>query len=148
MAQEPYLEFVHYDIEIDQGSDYNFHFIYKDEDKNPVNFSGATGEMQMRRSYLSQKMIMWIEGNNATGGGSTKEFLDTAGVAGQASIKLNVNSDGVTGTTGGVLITISNLMTQNIPENFHFYTLNARFNDGRVLPLLNGRVSVVSEYTR
>jgi len=148
MPQEPYLEFVNYDLEIDQGSDYSFHFICKDEDKNPINFSGATGEIQMRRSYLSQKILLWIEGNNATGGGYTKEFLEGDGVSGQGSIKLNVNNAGVTGTTGGVLISISNQLTQNIPENFHFYTMNARFNDGTVTPLLNGRVNVISEYTR
>jgi hypothetical protein len=149
MAQDPYFEFVNYDLEIDQGSDYNFHFIYKDEDKNPVDLSEAVGEMQMRRSYLSDKIILWITGSNATGGGYTKEFYEYAGISGSASILLNVNTDGVTGTTGGVLLSISADMTQNIPlpNSFHFYTLNCRFPNGDVFPLLNGRASIVSETT-
>lgn len=148
MAQDPYLEFPNYDLEVVQGSDYKYHFVWKDGDKVPYNLAGATAEMQIRRSFLSEKLIFWVRGSNATGGGYTKEFYATGGVSGSASILLNVNANGVTGTTGGILIQIGNQMTKNFPVNFHFYDMEVTFPDGTKDKPIRGRVSVPYEITK
>lgn len=148
MAQDPYLEFPNYDLEVTQGSDFKFHFIWKDGNKVPYDLAGASAEMQIRRSFLSQKLIFWVKGSGATGGGVTKEFYATGGVSGSASISLNVNSSGVSGTTGGILLEIDSEMTKNFPVNFHFYDLEISLPSGFKDKALKGRVTVPYEITR
>lgn len=53
------------DIEIEQGATFELVFIYQDELGNPIDLTGMTARMQLRRQYKSPEVL--IELSNANG---------------------------------------------------------------------------------
>lgn len=52
------------DIEIEQGATFNLAFIYQDELEQPINLTGMTARMQLRRQYKSPEYILSLTTEN------------------------------------------------------------------------------------
>jgi len=89
-------------------------------------------------------------GGSVTGGGNTGEWAvgtTFEGLAGTGGISLNVDSNGVSGTTGGILIQVDSYTTSNLPSGRHFYDVEVD-NNGTVTKIVRGRFEVLPEVTR
>jgi len=153
-----------YDISLDQGSTFNFHITYMDASDVGITLDTYQTTMHVRRSFKSDQLILSMSGNTAstsvTGGGSTGEF--TAGVsaasgggsAGTGGIFLDVNTNGISGTTGstgGILIKIDSDTMQNVPYGRHFYDIeitDLSKTPNEVNRILKGAFEVDAEVTR
>lgn len=52
------------DIEIEQGATFELVFIYQDEASNPIDLTGMTGRMQLRRQFKSEEVIISLTTEN------------------------------------------------------------------------------------
>ena len=148
-----------YNINAEQGVTFKLHLSYKDSSDEPVDLIDYTARMQVRRSPEDSDLLLFVTGstmNNTsgsvhngslTGGGDTGEFVAGAGIAGTGDIKLNSNSLGGTGTTGGILISLDAVSMSNCPKGNHFYDLEIVTGE-TVTRLVEGRFSVDREITR
>lgn len=142
-----------YDISADQGSTFRFHVTYMDSAENAVDLDNYTASMQVRRSFTSDTILLTITGGtmdgSVIGGGSTGYFTGTGGVSGTGGILLNSDITGVTGTTGGIYISVDHVTMKNIPRGRHFYDLEmTSLSDDSVTRILKGRFEVDPEVTR
>lgn len=94
----------YYDINAQQHSTFNFHVEYYDNSGYPVDMTGYTVRMQVRPNYDSSKLYLSISNSGVTTGGSTGEFLSTAGISGSGGVFLNKGETGAA-FTGGILFT-------------------------------------------
>lgn len=136
-----------YDIKAEQGTTFKLHLQYS-TDGVGINLSGFTSRMQVRRSYKNPKILLQLDTNGVTGGGSTGEFLLGGGVSGTGGIVLNASTIGVTGTTGGIYISINHTTMSNVPEGRHLYDLELLNSSGEVQRLIEGVFDVPAEITR
>ena len=136
-----------YDIKAEQGTTFKLHLQYSTEGDG-INLDGLTARMQVRRSYKNPKILLQLDTNGVTGGGSTGEFLLGGGVFGTGGIILNASTLGVTGTTGGIYISINHLTMSNVPEGRHLYDLEILNTYGEVQRLIEGMFDVPAEITR
>lgn len=60
------------DIEIEQGATFNLAFLYEDGAGQPIDLTGMTARMQLRRQYSSSEFILNLSTEN---GGITIEAL-------------------------------------------------------------------------
>lgn len=108
-----------YNFTIDQGSVFTLNLKYEDPDGNPINLSGQTARMQLRRRYDSAAVLTLT-----TGGG---------GIV-------------ITGPTGNILITITDEQTGTLESGFYQYDLELD-NAGTIERLIQGQTTVSPQVT-
>ena len=140
-TQNPYLELPSLDLSTIRGTSFKYHFIYK-ADGVPIDLAGCSGEMKWKRSYLSQNMMLWIKGSGLTYGGGSAEFTLTGGTGGIGSIQLNVNKNGVAGTTGGILIQFDPTTSESLPTTTGVYDIEITDTNGKKSKAARGRLTV------
>jgi len=136
-------QIIHY-----QGDTFTLQFNYLDDDKSPVNLSGASAEMQIRRAPGHDKLVGFIDDGypkGAFGPSGGLGFTYGNGFTGETGgIILNYQ-----GTTGAVYILIDNQTISNIPATRNFYDLTLTFNNtGEVKTILKGTFELARETTR
>lgn len=52
------------DIEIEQGATFNLEFLYQDDSGTPINLTGMTARMQLRRQYNSPDPLIILTTEN------------------------------------------------------------------------------------
>lgn len=130
-----------YDIKIDQGSTFRFNFVYNNSENEPIDFSGLTVEMQVRRSTSDDKLVCQLNENWPSGcfnAGLSGEFVKGEGVTGYTGgIITNYN-----GETGNVFIEIDSETTYSFEEPRLFYDIEFSQSDGSVTKLLKGCINI------
>ena len=149
-----------YDIKAEQGATYNLFLLYQTNDETGIDLKNYTSTMQVRRSVEDNDLLLWVTGTTmdpdtglvydggVTGGGVTGEFVAGSGVSGIGDIKLNADSDGSTGNTGGIVVAIDADTMTNVPPGKHFYDLEIVAGSGSVTKIVRGRFEVTPEVTR
>lgn len=108
-----------YSFTVDQGATFYLNLIYQDSNKVPVNLTGNTARMQLRRAFDSP-----------------------------AELTLT-SADGdivITGPTGNILITISDEDTGSLEAGFYLYDLELD-NGGIITRLIQGQITVAQQVT-
>ena len=137
-----------YDIYAEQGSTLKIHLQLKTRAGVPIDLSGFTGQMQVRRSVSDEQLLLQITDNTVVGGGTTGEFTLGSGVSGSGGIIWGIGVTGASGATGCLLIKVdANTMTR-IPEGKHFYDLKVTNTLGEVQRLLEGMFEVPAQVSR
>ena len=101
---------VNYNLEAEQGSDFIFHVKYIDDVNSPVDLSGMTAEMQVRRHVGSSSTLAeWA--TSATGDWDSST-VTTGSTGGSGGIRINATYTGGTGagqsgSTGGIWVIAS-----------------------------------------
>lgn len=108
-----------YNFTIDQGSVFTLNLKYEDPDGNPINLSGQTARMQLRRRYDSAAVLTLTTSNG--------------GIV-------------ITGPTGNILITITDEQTGTLESGFFQYDLELD-NQGTIERLIQGQVTVSPQVT-
>lgn len=109
-----------YNPTIDQGSTWSVSLVYKDPSGNPINLTGYTAKMQLRKKYDSATAALTL----ATGG---------QGIV-------------ITGATGTIAITATDEQTATLDPGFYVYDLDLN-NGGVITRLIQGQVTVSAEVT-
>ena len=109
---------VNYNLEAEQGSDFIFHVKYIDDVNSPVDLSGMTAEMQVRRHV-----------------GSSSTLAEWATSAGQS------------GSTGGIWVIADPTTMSNVPTGQHHYDLELNSSNSTIR-LIEGRFEVKGNVTR
>jgi hypothetical protein len=142
VTQNPYLELPSLDLSTIRGTSFKYHFVYK-VDGSAVDLAGCSAEMKWKKSYLSQNMMLWIKGSGLTYGGGSAEFSLTGGTGGVGSIQLNVNKNGVSGTTGGILIQFDPTTSESLPTLTGLYDIEITDTNGKRSKAARGRMTVL-----
>ena len=149
-----------HDIFVEQGVNFEFHLSYQDSSGSGLTLDDYNASMQVRRSANSSNLLLWVTGTTysitagtphsggVTGGGDTGEFGTTTGVSGYGNINLDVSSTGVTGSTGGILVTIDADTMSNVPSGRHVYDIEITKGTTTSNRLLKGRFEVEAEVTK
>ena len=111
-----------YNFSIDQGSVFSLNMVYEDPDGNPINLSGQTARMQIRRKYDSPD---------------------------PADLTLTTSNGGIaiTGATGNILVTITDEQSSTLDAGFYVYDLELD-NAGTISRLVQGQVTVNAQVTQ
>jgi hypothetical protein len=111
-----------YNIQIDQGATYTLALSYKDSAGVPINLTGYTAAMQLRKTV-----------NSAT-----------------ATLSLSSPSSGIviTGATGLINITITATQSRDLVADIYVYDLEITSGSGVVTRLIEGSAVVSAEVTR
>jgi len=144
-----------FNILADQGANYVLYFLYETNEGVAIDLSAYTGRMQIRRSSLSNDILIGATGDPVSGtlrgGGTTGSYSGTTGgVLGSGGILLNASSGGLTGTsgvTGGVYVSYDASTMQNCPSGRHVYDCELIAGDV-VTRAIRGRFEVRAEVTR
>ena len=136
-------QIIHY-----QGDTFTLTFNYLDENDNPVDLTGASAEMHIKRAPKHETLVGYLNEQYPTGSfGITGNsgFSYGYGVTGETGgIILNYQ-----GTTGDIYLLIDNQTISNIPAARNFYDLTITFNDtGEVRTILKGTFELAREITR
>lgn len=141
-----------YDIYGEQGTTFKLYMDYKyyGSGGTGIDLNGFTGNLQVRRSYKEDNVLLFLSTSGVTGGGSTGYFdaSSNEGVAGIGGISFNTSISGVAGHTGGILIRADNTTMKNIPYGKHFYDFEITNTLGEVIRLTEGVFEVSREMTR
>jgi hypothetical protein len=137
-----------YDIYAEQGSTLKLHLQMKTRAGVPIDLSGFTGEMQVRRSVSDGQVVLQITDSTVMGGGQTGEFTLGSGVTGSGGILWGVGLTGATGATGCILVKVDATTMSNVPEGKHFYDLKVTNTLGEVQRLLEGMFEVPAQVSR
>ena len=108
-----------YSFTIDQGATFYLNLVYQDSNGVPVNLTGNTARMQLRRTFSSS-----------------------------ADLTLT-SADGdivITGNTGNILITISDEDTGSLEAGFYLYDLELD-NGGIITRLIQGQITLAQQVT-
>ena len=138
-----------YDIFVEQGTTFTLYLNYKNTGGSSIDLSGYTGEMQVRRSAESTKLLLQVTGIGVTGGGSTGEWTPGntfQGVLGTGGISVNTGT-GPGVLTGGIFVNVDATTTANLPVGNHAYDLQL-VQGATVDRILQGRFVVDREVTR
>lgn len=129
-----------YDLNIDQGSNFNLWIQYLTDENTGVDLQFYNAEMQLKRFRGSPDPLLVVDINGLTygytGGYNT-------GIPGDGGILLNKNYDN-TGITGGIYIDISPEVTEALPYGKYFYDLKLIIGSTYSQRLLEGRISVTN----
>ena len=111
-----------YDITIEQGATFRLSLIWKDSSNVPVNLTGYTARMQVRRSYTDTviQLAMTTEGGSITLGGAA----------------------------GTINVVSAATATEDIATRAGVYDLELMSSNGVVTRLVEGKVTVKPEVTR
>lgn len=119
-----------YDINAPQGSDFLFHLRYLNENDTPVDLTGSSAKMQVRRSYGFTGILAEFT--------SSPHGATIGLTGGYGGITLNCSVSGTTGFTGGLFLTASGSGMANMPIGKFVYDLiiiqgnnQTRLIDGR-----------------
>lgn len=110
-----------YDISAFQGADYAVTFTYNDSTGAPVNVTGASSRMQVRKYPESQYPILTL-----------------------------ANGSGITlgGALGTVAIAISGATLSAIPSGNMYYDIEIVTSGGSIVKLISGAFNITAEITR
>jgi len=108
-----------YNFTLDQGSVFYINLKYQDPNGVPINLTGNTARMQLRRQYSSPVVLTLT-----TGGGG---FV-------------------ITGATGNIAIQITDEQTETLEEGFYVYDLELN-NGGVISRLIQGTITVSPQVT-
>lgn len=152
-----------YDINAEQGTTFTLYMNYQDDSGDSIHLgSYDNGRMQVRRSETSDKLILFLDKNGVTGGGSTGEFgvifggtgATFNGTKGTGGIQLNTGTAGGSSTaslvTGGIYIDIDADTMSNVPAGRFLYDIElvSGVNGATVDRVLQGNFNVDGEVTR
>ena len=119
-----------YDINAPQGSDFSLHIRYLNENDTPVDLSGYSAKMQVRRSYELPGVL---------GVFTSTPFGATVGLTGSyGGITLNCSLEGSTGYTGGILLEVKGVGMSNMPIGRFVYDVQLTKNE-QAIRLVEGR---------
>tara|TARA_R100000315_G_C5125276_1_gene71556 strand:+ start:29 stop:460 length:432 start_codon:yes stop_codon:yes gene_type:complete len=141
---------VNYNLEAEQGSDFIFHVKYIDDANSPVDLSGMTAEMQVRRhSGSSSTLAEWA--TSATGDWDSST-VTTGSTGGSGGIRINATYTGGTyagqsGSTGGIWVIADPTTMSNVPTGQHHYDLELNLSNSTIR-LVEGRFEVKGNVTR
>jgi len=109
-----------YNFTLDQGSVFNINLAYKNPDGTPINLSGMTARMQLRRSTTTA-----------------------------AELTLSSPSNGIviTGATGEIAVTITDEETGALGSGFYVYDLELN-NAGVIDRIIQGTITVSAQVTQ
>lgn len=149
---------VNYNLNADRGTDFVLHLQYIDNDDVPVDISGMTAEMQVRRHRSSgTTLISWISSPTGDWDSSYATLYDSVpgfigATTGSGGIKLTSSYTGGTagntlGVTGGIWVIADPTTTANLPVGQHFYDLEL-YSSNTTVKLLEGRFEVKGNVTR
>ena len=149
-----------YNINAEQGTTFTLYMNYQDSSGNAINLASySNGRMQVRRSENTDKLILSLDKDGVTGGGSTGElgviFGGTGatfdGTTGTGGIELNTGTAGGSSTaalvTGGIYIDIDATTMTNIPVGRFLYDIEL-VQGATVDRILQGNFNVDGEVTR
>jgi len=71
------------DLTIEQGSTFNLVMTYEDENGDPINLTGMTARMQLRRQALSQSALISLTTENGR--------ISLGGINGVITLNINAN---------------------------------------------------------
>ena len=108
-----------YNFTMDQGSVFTLNLAYEDPDGNPIDLTGFTARMQLRRKFDSTAVLTLTTSN----GGLV-----------------------ITGPTGNILITVTDEQTEDLESGFYVYDLDLN-NAGVITRLIQGQATVSAEVT-
>lgn len=108
-----------YNFTLDQGGVLYLNLVYEDSSGVPINLTGQTGRMQLRRKFSSV-----------------------------ADLTLTTSNGGITITplTGNVLITMTDEQTGDLEPGFFLYDLELS-NSGVIERLIQGQITVNAQVT-
>jgi hypothetical protein len=109
-----------YNFTIDQGSTFYLNLIYQDSNGVPINLTGNTARMQLRRTFTSPVADLTL----TTASGAIV----------------------ITGATGNILITITDELTGTLEPGFYLYDLELD-NGGVITRLIQGQVTLAQQVT-
>jgi hypothetical protein len=109
-----------YNFTIDQGSTFYLNLIYQDSSGVPINLTGNTARMQLRRAFTSTAADLTL----TTASGAIV----------------------ITGATGNILITISDELTGTLEPGFYLYDLELD-NGGIITRLIQGQITLSQQVT-
>ena len=109
-----------YNITMDQGAQWTLTVVYEDSNGNPINLTGYTARMQLRKKFDSTTAVLTL----ATGG---------QGIT-------------ITGPTGTIAITATDEQTGTIDGGLYVYDLELD-NGGVITRLIQGQVTVSPQVT-
>lgn len=110
-----------YNDTLDQGATYNLVVIYKDANDTPINLTGYSAYMQLRKNYDSTVADLTL--TTANGG-------------------ISIN-----GPIGEITITATATQTTTLLSDYYLYDLELVY-DSTTTRLLQGQITVNSEVTR
>lgn len=110
------------DITIEQGATFQYSLIWKDSAGTPVNLTGYTARMQVRRRHADEVILMGLTS-------------DTGEIT-------------LGGSAGTIVIVASATKTAAVPAKESVYDLELVSGDGTVTRLVEGNVTVTPEVTR
>ena len=128
-----------YDINIDQGSSFYFHFQYLNENENPIDVAGCSAEMVVKRSHLVSDKLLHITNARSDGGITANAKGITFGLTGGISLNRNYGNTGE--MTGGILVIAGATATGFIPSGYHEYNLEILDTEGIRTRVLEGRAN-------
>jgi len=108
-----------YAITLDKGASYDQVFVWKDSNSDPVDLTGYSASMVIRRDTTNNPILTTL---------STESGQITLG-----------------GTAGTITVEMSASATDDLPAGRHSYVLELTSESGYVTRLLKGRVVVVPE---
>lgn len=111
-----------YDITIEQGATFSLVLTWKDSQGNPIDLTGYTAKMDVRRSYSSSDTLLSLTTSN---GG-----VSLGGISGQ------------------VIMHASATITESISPTSAIYDLELESPTGFVTRLIEGRATISPEVTR
>ena len=137
-------QIIHY-----QGDTFVLQFDYLNDDNTAINLSGCTGNMHIKRSSQSTKLVCELTHNYPTGvfgisGSSGGDFIYGSGNTGTTG-GISFNYGGI---TGAVYISSDANTVSNIPSGRHFYDLEVVFPSNETKTILNGTFELAREVTR
>ena len=133
-----------HDITANQGSTLFLHLQYLNEDGNPIDIRGWSGEMQVRRSVKAGSKLLHLTGPTGITCGNTGH----TGAGLTVGISLHRNMGNTGGLTGGILIIAGSTATSLIPEGIHQYDFELKSPSSTVTRLIEGRFECTGEVTR
>jgi hypothetical protein len=110
-----------YNFTLDQGSVWDLEIEYQDPDGDPINLTGFTARMQLRKDYNSAVADLTL----TTGGG---------GIV-------------ITGATGTIDISVTAAQTEVLDPAFYVYDLEL-ISGSNISRLIQGQITVAEQVTR
>jgi hypothetical protein len=111
-----------YDFYIEQGATFNRTIVWKDGNEDPVNLSGYTARMQVRKTVTADTPILTLTTENG---------------------KITLG-----GSAGTVILTLAPSDTDSLETFCGVYDLELQSASGFVTRLLEGQVTISREVTR
>jgi len=141
-----------YDIEAERGSTFVFYAKYLNDNDAPVDLSGYTAEMQVRRHTSSDTKLLHFNSDTSGTTGGQMQGVNAGSSGGSGGIILNSTytggtGQGMSGSTGGIYVVADPSTMDNVPVGDHLYDLEL-IQGNTILRLVEGRFVCKSNITR